>query len=154
MPKRKYIDKTSEGKDLIIKQLKAFEKICTANSPARDAFSGNPEGFKSNITKSDYIRSVEKIIEYIKAGHVYQVNMSQRFEMQFSGDTFTLFKHLFEKNPAPFFAYINAGDHQIVSTSPERFLLMDGKQVETRPIKVPVLAEKHRKKMNNIVLSF
>jgi para-aminobenzoate synthetase component I len=135
MPKKKNIDKTFDGKDLTKKQLKAFEKICRANSPARDAFSGNPEGFKSNIAKSDYIRSVEKIIEYIKAGHVYQVNMSQRFEMQFSGDTFTLFKHLFEKNPAPFFAYINAGDHQIVSTSPERFLLMDGKQVETRPIK-------------------
>jgi para-aminobenzoate synthetase component I len=135
IPKRKYIDKTSEGKDPIKKQLKAFEKICRKNPPARDVFLGNLEGFKSNMTKSDYIRSVEKIIEYIKAGHVYQVNMSQRFEMQFSGDTFTLFKHLFEKNPAPFFAYINAGDHQIVSTSPERFLFMDGKQVETRPIK-------------------
>ena len=135
IPKRKSIDKSVEGQDIIEKQLEAFEKILKKNHPVPGAFSGNPKGFKSNIAKSDYIRSVDKIIEYIKAGDVYQVNMSQRFEMQFSGDTFTLFKHLFEKNPAPFFAYINAGDHQIVSTSPERFLLMDGDRVETRPIK-------------------
>jgi len=135
IPKRKSIDKNVEGQSLVENQLEAFEKTLRKNPPVPSDFSGNPEGFKSNIAKSDYIRSVEKIIEYIKAGHVYQVNMSQRFDMQFSGDTFTLFKHLFEKNPAPFFAYINAGDHQIVSTSPERFLLMDGKRVETRPIK-------------------
>jgi para-aminobenzoate synthetase component I len=135
IPKRKFADKIIEEKDQIEKQLEAIEKIFKENPPVRGAFSGNPEGFKSNIAKSDYIRSVEKIIEYIKAGHVYQVNMSQRFEMQFSGDSFTLFKHLFRLNPAPFFAYVNAGDHQIISTSPERFLLMDKKQVETRPIK-------------------
>jgi para-aminobenzoate synthetase component I len=135
IPKRKTIDKTFEGQDPVENQLETFEKILRKNPPVPGAFSGNPEGFKSNIAKSDYIRSVEKIIEYIKAGHVYQVNMSQRFDMQFLGDTFTLFKHLFEKNPAPFFAYINAGDHQIVSTSPERFLLLEGNRVETRPIK-------------------
>ena len=135
IPKRKSIDKTFEGQDPVENQLEHFEKIIRKNPPIPGTFSGNPEGFKSNIAKSDYIRSVEKIIEYIKAGHVYQVNMSQRFDMQFLGDTFTLFKHLFEKNPAPFFAYINAGDHQIVSTSPERFLFMEGKHVETRPIK-------------------
>jgi para-aminobenzoate synthetase component 1 len=61
--------------------------------------------------------------------------MSQRFQMDFDGDTFSLFKTLYNNNPAPFFAYINAGNHQIVSTSPERFLLQTGEKVETRPIK-------------------
>jgi para-aminobenzoate synthetase component I len=135
IPRRKSVDKNFDGQDFIENQLGIVEKILMKNPSVPGAFSGNPEGFKSNIAKSDYIRSVDKIIEYIKAGHVYQVNMSQRFEMQFSGDTFTLFKHLFEKNPAPFFAYVNAGDHQIVSTSPERFLLLEGNRVETRPIK-------------------
>lgn len=123
--------KTDQAK----KRLKAFENVLKNDPTNLGVYSGNSEGFRSNIAKHDYIKAVEKIIEYIKAGDVYQVNMSQRFDMRFSGNTFTLFRHLFKKNPAPFFAYVNAGDHQIVSTSPERFLLLDQKRVETRPIK-------------------
>jgi para-aminobenzoate synthetase component 1 len=79
--------------------------------------------------------SIQKIRDYIASGHVYQVNMSQRFEMDFSGSAFSLFKSLYKLNPAPFFSYIEAGDHQIVSTSPERFIRQTGHHVETRPIK-------------------
>ncbi len=89
----------------------------------------------SNFTQEDYESAIVRIREYIASGHVYQVNMTQRFEMDFSGDPFRLFTSLFEKNPAPFFAYINAGDHHIVSTSPERFLNLKGDYIETRPIK-------------------
>ena len=79
--------------------------------------------------------AVLKIIEYIKAGDIYQVNLSQRFEAGFHGSPFALFQRLFSKNPAPFFAFVNVGDHQIVSTSPERFLRREGSAIETRPIK-------------------
>ena len=48
--------------------------------------------------------------------------MSQRFQAPFAGDPFECFAAMYAANPAPFFAYINAGDHQIVSTSPERFI--------------------------------
>jgi para-aminobenzoate synthetase component 1 len=99
------------------------------------AFSGSGQSLKSNFTRSDYTSSVKRIREYIAAGDVYQVNLSQRFEMGFGGDSYSLFKTLYQMNPAPFFAYVNAGDHQIVSTSPERFLLRDGSRIETRPIK-------------------
>ncbi|OQX19573.1 MAG: aminodeoxychorismate synthase, component I [Desulfobacteraceae bacterium IS3] len=98
-------------------------------------FSGNPDGFKSAFTRESYMDAVKQIREYIAAGDIYQVNMSQRFQMDFSGHPFALFKCLYERNPAPFFAYINAGDHHIVSTSPERFILQQGKRVEARPIK-------------------
>jgi para-aminobenzoate synthetase component 1 len=81
------------------------------------------------------MRAVESIRDYILRGHVYQVNMSQRFETAYEGDPFVLFESLYDKNPAAFFAYVNAGDHHIVSTSPERFLLLNGREVETRPIK-------------------
>jgi len=99
------------------------------------AFSGTGPSLKSNFTRSDYTSSVKRIMEYIAAGDVYQVNLSQRFEMGFGGDSYSLFKALYQMNPAPFFAYVNAGDHQIVSTSPERFLLRNGSRIETRPIK-------------------
>ncbi len=89
----------------------------------------------SNFNQPDYENAVRRVIDYIAAGDVYQVNLSQRFATPFSGDGFELFRHLFDSNPAPFFSYVQAGDHQIVSTSPERFLLRENERVETRPIK-------------------
>lgn len=92
-------------------------------------------GFRSCFARSSYLRAVAAIREYIVQGHVYQVNMSQRFEAEFEGDPYTLYARLFSQNPAAFFAYLNAGDHQVISTSPERFLLLKNGTVETRPIK-------------------
>jgi para-aminobenzoate synthetase component I len=97
--------------------------------------SGLKSEFQSSFTKPDYIKSVKKIIDYLKAGDIYQANLSQRFETKFSGDAYSLFKDLFKRNPASFFSYINASDHIIVSTSPERFIRQRGKIVESRPIK-------------------
>ena len=115
--------------------LKEFNKIISSPLPGQRSFSGGATGFRSNFTRPDYMDSIKRVIEYIASGHVYQVNMSQRFEMDFEGHAFALFENLYNLNPAPFFAYINAGDHQIVSTSPERFILRKGRDVETRPIK-------------------
>jgi para-aminobenzoate synthetase component 1 len=89
----------------------------------------------SAFTRDEYLTAVEAIRGYIVDGDVYQVNMSQRFRTSFSGDPFDCFAGMFLENPAPFFAYVNAGDHQIVSTSPERFLELRNGTVETRPIK-------------------
>lgn len=130
MPKRTHSEQNDFDHDLAV-----FKQMILAEPPVNGRFSGNAKGFRSNFTKTNYIKAVDRIREYIAAGDVYQVNMSQRFEMDFDGDTFSLFKTLYYNNPAPFFAYINAGDHQIVSTSPERFLLQTGEKVETRPIK-------------------
>ena len=98
-------------------------------------FAVSPEGFKSNFFRDEYENSISDIINYIEEGDIYQVNMSQRFSIDFSGDTYSLFVELFKENPAPFFAYINCGDHQIVSTSPERFILQNESRIEARPIK-------------------
>jgi para-aminobenzoate synthetase component 1 len=123
------------GKNNLDEDLDAFKRIISDKPPKNGSFSGDAGGFKSNFTQVGYINAIKKIIEYIAAGDVYQVNMSQRFEMDVQGDAFSLFKTLYNNNPAPFFAFIHAGDHHIVSTSPERFLLQTGQQVETRPIK-------------------
>jgi para-aminobenzoate synthetase component 1 len=123
------------GKSNLEKDLAAFKRIISGKPPKRRNFSGDAGGFKSNFTQAGYMNAIKKIREYIAAGDVYQVNMSQRFEMNVQGDAFSLFKTLYHNNPAPFFAYIHAGNHHIVSTSPERFLLQTGQKVETRPIK-------------------
>src|SRR5688572_30480132 len=81
------------------------------------------------------MQAVEAIRSYIAQGDVYQVNMSQRFAGDFEGDPFELYAEMYQANPAAFFAYVNAGDHQVVSTSPERFIQLKDGLVETRPIK-------------------
>ena len=94
-----------------------------------------PLSVKSRFSRTEYIRSVLRILRYIEEGDVYQVNLSHRFHTPYNGDPFGLFLRLFEINPAPFFAYLNPGPFQILSSSPERFLLLRGDAIETRPIK-------------------
>jgi len=112
-----------------------FHKCLEQPAPAPTGFSGSKDSLRSGFERTEYMAAVAAIKEYIAAGHVYQVNMSQRFAADFAGSGFDFFRALFARNPAPFFAYINAGDHQIVSTSPERFLARRGCRVEARPIK-------------------
>jgi len=115
-------------------RLTEFVREVSAPVPVRDP-AAQAGRLVSGLSREEYVRSVDAIRDYIARGHVYQVNMSQRYETDFRGDTFALFSSLFEANPAPFFAFVQAGDHQIVSTSPERFVELRGRMVETRPIK-------------------
>lgn len=109
-----------------------IQECSNAHSIEQTSWTGPP---CSSLTHAQYIRAVHRILEYIRIGHVYQVNLSQRLVHPFQGHTFDLFSNLFAKNPAPFYAYIQTGEHQVVSTSPERFLKVDNEWVETRPIK-------------------
>ena len=126
---------TPNGHRTLKTDLAFLHKTISSKPNSAKTYSGSKNGFSSNFTKQRYLTAVEQIKEYIASGHIYQANLSQRFQMDFSGDAFSLFKTLFKNNPAPFFSYINAGDHHIISTSPERFLFRQNKQVETRPIK-------------------
>ena len=115
----------------------------------------NKTKLKSSFSKQEYIEKVEKVIKYLKAGDIYQANLSQRFETNFSDNPFTLFKKLYKKNPAPFFSFINADNHHILSTSPERFIKREDRYIETRPIKGTIArgATKEQDKKNAEELS-
>ncbi|WP_449243743.1 anthranilate synthase component I family protein [Desulfobacca acetoxidans] len=90
---------------------------------------------RSTFDRERYLQAVARTREYIRQGHIYQVNLSQRFSFPFQGDFYTLLLQLFHRNPAPFYAYLNCGGFQILSTSMERFLYRQGEYLETRPIK-------------------
>jgi para-aminobenzoate synthetase component 1 len=89
----------------------------------------------SNFTAEGYRRAVERAIEYIYAGDVFQVNLSQRLLHSAISSPVELYCRLRQRNPAPFAGYLDAGDWQIASASPERFVRVAGGEVETRPIK-------------------
>jgi para-aminobenzoate synthetase component 1 len=92
-------------------------------------------GLTSDFDRESYCRVVERAREYIAAGDIFQVNLSQRFRLPRRGDPWDIYRCLGRINPAPMAAYINCGDLQVVSASPERFLKVSHGVVETRPIK-------------------
>ncbi len=89
----------------------------------------------SNMDEAAYSRAFERIQHYLVEGDCYQVNFAQRFSVEVSGDPWQGYLLLRQQNPAPFAAYLNTPFGQILCTSPERFLKLKGKKVETRPIK-------------------
>jgi anthranilate/para-aminobenzoate synthase component I len=90
---------------------------------------------RSNMTKEDYLRAVERTQRYIRDGEVYQVNFSQRFDRPFASRPVDLFHWQNHYNPSPHAAYIDAGDFQIVSASPEMFISIRDGLIQTKPIK-------------------
>lgn len=89
----------------------------------------------SNLSREQYIAMVQRAQEYIAAGDIYQVNLSQRFAAPWQGSPWTLYERLQRESPVPFGAFLDMGDSWVVSASPERFLHVRNGAVETRPIK-------------------
>jgi para-aminobenzoate synthetase component 1 len=87
------------------------------------------------MSKEDYITSIKKVLDYIRAGDIYQVCLSQRFKAEWPERPYELYMRLNEINPAPFSAFLNYDDLSIISSSPELFLDVRGGVIETRPMK-------------------
>ncbi|WP_370158060.1 aminodeoxychorismate synthase component I [Bradyrhizobium yuanmingense] len=98
---------------------------------------GKPSSWHANFSRDGYLTAVERVIGLILAGDVFQVNIAQRFSAHLpaSFDPIDFYCRLRRVNPAPFAALLRYGTLTIASSSPERFLKLDGREVETRPIK-------------------
>ncbi|MFQ5924522.1 MAG: aminodeoxychorismate synthase component I [Dehalococcoidia bacterium] len=90
---------------------------------------------RANFTPEEYVKAVAAAREYICAGDIFQVNLSQRFEADLPIAPYELYRRLRLINPAPFASYLNFDGLAIASASPERFLRVKGDIVQTRPIK-------------------
>ena len=104
-------------------------------TPTDSQPKGCDYGVVSNVTREQFIARVEQAQRYIRAGDIYQVNLAQRLSAptQFSG--WEMFERLLEVSPAPFAAYLDCGEFQVASSSPELFLRLSGPHITTRPIK-------------------
>jgi len=106
--------------------------------------------------KMNYIKNIDKIIDYIKKGDLYEVNLTGQYSYKFERNSYNFFKKLYKNNPAPFSAYMNFGERKIISNSPEMFLKANENRVETRPIKGTVktsINEKTDKKNRDYLLN-
>jgi para-aminobenzoate synthetase component 1 len=113
------------------------ERLAAAAHSVADQAAVAPSAPRANFTRAEFEAAVVRIREYIAAGDVYQVNLSQRFHAPFSGSPLALYRRLRARNPAPFGAYLEFEGSAIASISPERFLRLDPatRTAEARPIK-------------------
>jgi len=89
----------------------------------------------SNVSRDEFIAAVGSAQRYIGSGDIYQVNLSQRLTAQGGFTGWEMFEKLSAVSPAPFAAFLDCGDFEIASSSPEQFLRLSGAHIVTRPIK-------------------
>jgi len=89
----------------------------------------------SSFTRDHFTATIRRALDYICAGDIYQVNLSQRLTAPWTGSGLDFHRALHAASPAPFGAFLDAGDFQLASSSPERFLRLSGQHIQTRPIK-------------------
>ena len=88
----------------------------------------------SNMTKEEFCANVEKAMEYIKNGDIFQVVLSQRFTVETNVSPFNVYRALRLINPSPYMYYLNFGDYQIAGASPEMLVRVENGIVHTGPI--------------------
>src|SRR6187399_192612 len=96
--------------------------------------SGRPLEVTSNVTREQFEGMVKTAKEYIAAGDIYQVVLSQRFEATTDVDPFTVYRALRHVNPSPYMYFLRVGGRSIVGSSPEMLVRVEGRRVETHPI--------------------
>ena len=95
---------------------------------------GDALNLVSNFSQEAYESIVRKAKEYIAAGDIYQVVLSQRFEAEVGVDAFTVYRALRHVNPSPYMFFIRMGDRSIVGSSPEMLVRVEGRHAVTHPI--------------------
>ncbi|MEO2068228.1 MAG: anthranilate synthase component I family protein, partial [Desulfurobacteriaceae bacterium] len=119
-------------KKLWIVSFSEIPKIEEEKTTIKGTFSASISKF--NMTKNYFFSAVEKIKEYIASGDTFQVNFSQRIDINFKGDYLALYEKLRKINPSPFSFFFDFSEFKAVSCSPERLIRRHGNFVETRPI--------------------
>ncbi|MFN3531034.1 MAG: anthranilate synthase component I [Candidatus Brocadia sp.] len=114
-----------------------IEKLRTPVMSLSDDITTEKEiriAFSSNFEKTDFLRAVERCKEYIRAGDVFQVVISQRFKTQTHADPFNIYRVLRVINPSPYMFYLKMNDLKLIGSSPEVMVKVDGKKIVVRPI--------------------
>ncbi len=97
-------------------------------------FTAKERRFASNFSKEGFAAAVNKAIDHIYAGDIFQVVLSQRFSLPYRGDAFQVYRALRSINPSPYMFFIDFGEFQLLGTSPEPLIRLEQGQIEIIPI--------------------
>lgn len=122
-------DRTVKKIDKIVERLGEPRKLHRIKTKKKKAHK-----IQSNFTKKGFEDSVKKAKEYIKAGDIIQVVLSQRFHTTLDCDPLDVYRELRSLNPSPYMYYLNFGDIKMIGSSPELLVRCENNKVETRPI--------------------
>ena len=126
---------TGEESNALARVAGIQERLYTTRASSSSAAKLEAPRLRSNFRHADYLRAVARAREYIAAGDIFQVNLSHRLEGEWDGAAWPLYERLRTASPVSYGAYLDLGDVKVLSASPERFLKLDGRRIETRPIK-------------------
>ena len=113
---------------------KILHRLHTKQMVASEDFSVRGP-ITSNLSSVDYAKAFMKVQSYLQSGDCYQINLAQCFSAKAEGNAFSAYLKLRSMNPAPYGAFLNLPQAQIICNSPERFISVQGGKVETKPIK-------------------
>ncbi len=119
--------------EAIVRKLRRGMRCAPANAEAASS-PRKRAVLRSNFTQSGYEKAVLKAKEYIKAGDIFQVVPSQRFEARISVEPFEIYRALRLINPSPYMYFLRCGDATLVGTSPEVMVRLEGERIDLRPI--------------------
>ncbi|MCZ6769115.1 MAG: anthranilate synthase component I [Acidobacteria bacterium] len=129
---QKKVDELEER--LLGSQGKSGTDTLFASRELGDSPESSPKKVTSSFSQEGFYAAVEKVKEYIRAGDVFQVVLSQRFETDFEGDPFNVYRALRVLNPSPYMFFLKLGDLSIAGSSPEMLIRVQGKDLQYRPI--------------------
>lgn len=115
-------------------RLDELEELVYHQPRQTDSFSLNPDKLISNVSRQKFEESVEKAKEYIFEGDIFQAVLSQRFETDFEGDRFMLYRALRMVNPSPYLFFLDFDEITLVGSSPEVLVRVQDKKVVLLPI--------------------
>lgn len=98
------------------------------------AIATRSDAFSSNFRKEDFLKAVEKAKEYVMSGDIVQAVLSQRFETRADTNPFDIYRALRVMNPSPYMYYLDTGEAQLVGSSPEILVRLEGDTITLRPI--------------------
>ncbi|MFT6285241.1 MAG: para-aminobenzoate synthetase component 1, partial [Arenicella sp.] len=122
-----YLDQYAHPSIKDIQQLVQWDNISESFSLSSD--------WQANMSQEQYTQKLSSISSYLQAGDCYQINLAQRFSAHYIGDEWQAYRRLREANHAPFSAFIRLAESEVMSISPERFLSVKARMVQTKPIK-------------------
>jgi anthranilate synthase component 1 len=115
-------------------RIRGLEGVVDSSTPREPNYNGGKLEVKSNFTKGDFERAVERAKGYIYAGDIFQVVLSQRFSCETNANPMDIYLALKEINPSPYMYFLEFGDLKIIGSSPEILVKTDGNKVVVRPI--------------------